>query len=75
MNILCALMCGGEDLQAYVNVVLTLCDPGDRVVLFVPYYFNAFMAYQMTGVTDIVLGPSDAVDFHPDAGDISFTPW
>lgn len=52
--------------QAYVNVVLTLCDPGDRVVLFVPYYFNAFMAYQMTGVTDIVLGPSDS-DLHPDA--------
>jgi len=52
--------------QAYVNVVLTLCDPGDKVVLFVPYYFNAFMAYQMTGVTDIVLGPSDSA-LHPDA--------
>lgn len=50
-----------------MNVVLTLCDPGDKVVLFVPYYFNAFMAYQMTGVTDILLGPSDSA-LHPDAG-------
>jgi katanin p60 ATPase-containing subunit A1 len=67
-NKLCnsAVMVTAGANQAYVNVVLTLCDPGDKVVLFVPYYFNAFMAYQMTGVTDIVLGPSDSA-LHPDA--------
>jgi aspartate/methionine/tyrosine aminotransferase len=35
--------------QAFVNVVLALCDASDRVVLFVPYYFNHIMALQMTG--------------------------
>jgi len=55
-------------LQAYVNLVLTLCDPGDSVVMFVPYYFNAYMAFQMTGITDIVLGHSNPKTIHPDAG-------
>jgi hypothetical protein len=55
-------------LQAYVNLVLTLCDPGDSVVMFVPYYFNAYMAFQMTGITDIVLGHSNPNTIHPDAG-------
>lgn len=32
--------------QAFVNVVLTLLNPNDRVVLFVPYYFNHLMAIQ-----------------------------
>jgi DNA-binding transcriptional MocR family regulator len=54
--------------QAYVNLVLTLCDPGDSVVMFVPYYFNAYMAFQMTGITDIVLGHSNPNTIHPDAG-------
>ncbi|KAH9557698.1 hypothetical protein CY35_07G098900 [Sphagnum magellanicum] len=53
--------------QAYVNLVLTLCDPGDSVVMFVPYYFNAYMAFQMTGITDIVLGHSNPNTIHPDA--------
>jgi hypothetical protein len=26
--------------QAFVNLVLTLCDASDKVVLFAPYYFN-----------------------------------
>jgi aspartate/methionine/tyrosine aminotransferase len=37
-----------------VNLVLTLCDAGDSVVMFAPYYFNAYMSFQMTGVTDIL---------------------
>lgn len=54
--------------QAFVNVVLTLCDAGDSVVMFAPYYFNAHMSFQMTGVTDILVGPGDAKTLHPDAG-------
>ncbi|KAL3511824.1 hypothetical protein ACH5RR_024541 [Cinchona calisaya] len=53
--------------QAFVNVVLTLCDAGDSVVMFAPYYFNAYMSFQMTGVTDIIVGPGDAKTLHPDA--------
>jgi aromatic aminotransferase len=51
-----------------VNLVLTLCDAGDSVVMFAPYYFNAYMSFQMTGVTDILVGGSDPKTLHPDVG-------
>ncbi|XP_039143545.1 aromatic aminotransferase ISS1 [Dioscorea cayenensis subsp. rotundata] len=53
--------------QAFVNLVLTLCDPGDSVVMFAPYYFNAYMSFQMTGITDIIVGPGDSKTLQPDA--------
>ncbi|CAI9753679.1 unnamed protein product [Fraxinus pennsylvanica] len=53
--------------QAFVNIVLTLCDAGDSVVMFAPYYFNSYMSFQMTGVTDILVGPGDPKMLHPDA--------
>lgn len=53
--------------QAFVNLVLTLCDPGDSVVLFAPYYFNAYMSFQMTGITNILVGPGNPDTLHPDA--------
>ncbi|PSR96843.1 Aspartate aminotransferase [Actinidia chinensis var. chinensis] len=53
--------------QAFVNVVLTLCDAGDSVVMFAPYYFNAYMSFQMTGVTNILVGPGNPETLHPDA--------
>lgn len=55
-------------LQAFVNIVLTLCDAGDSVVMFAPYYFNSYMSFQMTGVTDILVGPGNPKTLHPDAG-------
>ncbi|XP_044484413.1 aromatic aminotransferase ISS1-like [Mangifera indica] len=53
--------------QAFVNIVLTLCDAGDSVVMFAPYYFNAYMAFQMTGITKILIGPGNPNTLHPDA--------
>ncbi|GAV60975.1 Aminotran_1_2 domain-containing protein [Cephalotus follicularis] len=53
--------------QAFVNLVLTLCDPGDSVIMFAPYYFNSYMAFQMTGITNIVVGPGSPKTLHPDA--------
>ncbi|GLJ44169.1 hypothetical protein SUGI_0921720 [Cryptomeria japonica] len=53
--------------QAFVNLVLTLCDPGDSVVMFVPYYFNAYMSFQMTGITNIITGPCNIETLQPDA--------
>lgn len=53
--------------QAFVNIVLTLCDAGDSVVMFAPYYFNAYMSFQMTGVTNILVGPGDPKTLYPDA--------
>lgn len=55
-------------MQAFVNLVLILCDPGDSVVMFEPYYFNAYMAFQMTGVTNIIVGPGHPETLYPDAG-------
>lgn len=53
--------------QAFVNVVLTLLDAGDSVVLFVPYYFNHLMAIQMTGgAANVVYGQCDPATLHPD---------
>ncbi|KQK02991.1 aromatic aminotransferase ISS1 [Brachypodium distachyon] len=52
--------------QAFVNLVLTLCDAGDSVVMFAPYYFNAYMSFQMTGVTDILVGACNSTTLHPD---------
>ncbi|KAJ4953082.1 hypothetical protein NE237_029914 [Protea cynaroides] len=53
--------------QAFVNLVLTLCDAGDSVVMFAPYYFNAYMAFQMTGITNILVGPGSPKTLYPDA--------
>ncbi|MCL7022337.1 hypothetical protein MKW94_017237 [Papaver nudicaule] len=53
--------------QAFVNLVLALCDAGDRVVMFAPYYFNSYMSFQMTGITDILVGPGDPKTLQPDA--------
>lgn len=65
-------LCSGHTLsrplQAFANVVLALCDASDTVALFVPYYFNHLMAFQMTGITNILLGPSDPETFYPDLG-------
>jgi len=52
--------------QAFVNLVLTLCDAGDSVVMFAPYYFNAYMSFQMTGITNILVGPGHPKTLHPD---------
>ncbi|XP_013623899.1 PREDICTED: aspartate aminotransferase-like [Brassica oleracea var. oleracea] len=53
--------------NAFVNLVLALCDPGDSVVMFQPYYFNAYMAFQMTGVTNIIVGPGHPDTLYPGA--------
>ena len=45
--------------QAFVNCVLTLLSPQDRAVVFTPYYFNHYMALQMTISQDNILeGPT-----------------
>ena len=51
-----------------MNLVLTFCDAGDSVVMFAPYYFNAYMSFQMTGVTKILVGPGNPKTLYPDAG-------
>lgn len=38
--------------------------------MFAPYYFNAYMSFQMTGVKNILVGPSDPNTLQPDVGKI-----
>lgn len=53
--------------QAFTNLVLTLLDPSDAAVLFVPYYFNHLMALQMTGGGhSVVYGRCDPHTWQPD---------
>ncbi|GLC33937.1 hypothetical protein PLESTB_000820000 [Pleodorina starrii] len=52
--------------QAFLNVMLALCDIEDRVVLFRPYYFDHLMAMQMTGSADrVVYGMCDEASMRP----------
>ncbi|EOY31369.1 PREDICTED: aspartate aminotransferase isoform X2 [Theobroma cacao] len=53
--------------QGFLNLVLTLCDVTDSVVLFAPYFFNAHMSFRMTGITNILVGPSNPKTLQPDA--------
>jgi len=54
--------------QAYTNVVLTLMDARDSVLLYRPYYFNHLMAHQMTGSASQLVLPNAGVDLQPDLG-------
>lgn len=54
-------------MQAFTNVAVALCDPGDKAALLRPYYFNHLMALQMTGVEPVMV-PRDAATFQPDMG-------
>lgn len=55
-------------LQGFLNLVLAICDVTDSVVLFAPYFFNAYMSFRMTGITNILVGPSDPNTLLPDPG-------
>ncbi|KAL9250451.1 Aromatic aminotransferase ISS1-like protein [Drosera capensis] len=68
-NKLCrpSIMVTSGSNQGFLNLVLALCDVNDSVVLFAPYFFNAYMAFRMTGISNIIVGPSDPESLLPDA--------
>jgi aspartate/methionine/tyrosine aminotransferase len=41
--------------QAFMNAVLAITDPGDEIVLLVPYYFNHEMAVVMAGAQAVAV--------------------
>lgn len=57
--------------QAFLNLVMALCDPGDEAVLFTPHYFNHLMAFQMAGVK-VRFGPCGP-DHVPDLDHLPLT--
>ncbi|KAF5832654.1 putative aspartate aminotransferase [Dunaliella salina] len=55
--------------QAFINVMLTLTDPTDKVILFRPCYFDHHMSICQLGggrEAGIVFGPRDSQTMHPD---------
>ena len=57
--------CGAN--QAFAHAMLALCDAGDEVVLFAPYYFSHLVALQMFGLRPRVL-PCEAASGVPSLG-------
>lgn len=57
------ITCGGN--QAFMSVVMTICDVGDEVIIFTPYYFNHLMALQLINAK-AVLAPCRPDDLTPD---------
>lgn len=55
--------------QAFMNVVLALCDSGDEVLLILPYYFSHFNALVMTDVRPVFV-PVEKTSFMPKIQDI-----
>ena len=45
--------------MAFLNVLLAIADPGDEIILPLPYYFNQEMAVKMLNCTPVVV-PTDA---------------
>lgn len=39
--------------QAFLNAILAICDPGDEVILLVPYYFNHEMAIRLASAVPV----------------------
>ncbi|KAL8152429.1 hypothetical protein V2J09_010189 [Rumex salicifolius] len=56
-----------SSVMGFLNVVLSVCDVTDSVVLFAPYFFNAYLSFKMTGLTNIIVGPTDPDTLQPDA--------
>ena len=45
--------------MAFLNILLTIADPGDEIILPLPYYFNQEMAVHMLNCTPVAV-PTDA---------------
>ena len=59
-----ALMVTAGANAAFQQVILAICDPGDEVILPLPYYFNQEMALGLASVRPVLVPP--AAGFLPD---------
>ena len=53
--------------MAFMHAVLAITEPGDEIVLPVPFYFNHEMAIQMAGCTAVGVPTDDSYQLRPDA--------
>ena len=60
--------------MAFMNAVLGVADPGDEVVLQLPYYFNHEMAVRIAGCTPVFVATDDRHQPRPAAIRAAITP-
>ena len=60
--------------MAFMHAVLAVTEPGDEVILLVPFYFNHEMAIQMAGCTPIRVPTDDRYQLDADAIRRAITP-
>jgi aspartate/methionine/tyrosine aminotransferase len=60
--------------MAFVNAILAVTDPGDEVILQVPYYFNHDMAITMAGCRMVPVATDEHYQLQPDLIDRAITP-
>jgi aspartate/methionine/tyrosine aminotransferase len=60
--------------QAFLNAMLAILDPGDEVILPVPYYFNHEMAIAMANAQPVLTQTTRDYQLDPDAIRAAITP-
>ena len=50
--------------QAFYNILVTITDPGDEIILLTPYYFNHYMACSLINVQAVCVPLSNDLSFN-----------
>ncbi len=59
--------------MAFLNAVLAITDPGDEIILSVPYYFNHEMAIKMASCTPVLVATDENYQLRPEAPEAAIT--
>ena len=62
----CVVVTAGGNM-AFANAVLSVTEPGDEIILQVPYYFNHEMAVTIAGCRAVCVATDDEYQLLPDA--------
>ena len=60
--------------MAFLNVMLAILDPGDEVILPLPYYFNQEMAIRMLNAVPVAVPTTADYQLQVDAIEAAITP-
>ncbi|NJR67058.1 MAG: pyridoxal phosphate-dependent aminotransferase, partial [Leptolyngbyaceae cyanobacterium CRU_2_3] len=60
--------------MGFMNAILAIADPGDEIILPVPYYFNHEMAIRMANCQPVLVKTNDRYQLYPDVIRQSITP-
>lgn len=60
--------------MAFVNAVLAVADPGDEIILPLPYYFNHEMAVTLASCRPVLVATADDYQLLPEAVERALTP-